>query len=133
MSSEKEYRESQDFKETPDPDAPYGGREARLALERKLLWKLDLRMSIMVFIYILNYVFAPCLLMLSPAQICHRLIGTTLGKSMPVIQPCFSNASCSAARLRGFEADLHLQGQEFATLLSILYVGYIIMQVCQTL
>lgn len=36
---------------------------------------------------------------------------------------------CSAARLRGFEKDLNLQGQEFATLLSILYVGYILMQV----
>ncbi|KAH9904229.1 MFS general substrate transporter [Epithele typhae] len=31
--------------------------------------------------------------------------------------------------MRGFEKDLHLKGQEFATLLSILYVGYIIMQV----
>ncbi len=35
----------------------------------------------------------------------------------------------SAARLRGFEADLKLKGQEFATLLSILYVGYILMQI----
>lgn len=34
-----------------------------------------------------------------------------------------------AARLRGFEADLNLKGQEFNTLLSILYVGYIIMQI----
>ncbi|KAG8898875.1 hypothetical protein FRB99_007087 [Tulasnella sp. 403] len=34
-----------------------------------------------------------------------------------------------AARLRGFEADLKLKGNEFATLLSILYVGYILMQV----
>lgn len=32
----------------------------------------------------------------------------------------------SAARLRGFEEDLHLKGQEFATLLSILYVGWVI-------
>lgn len=39
-----------------DPDAEFGGREARRRLERKLLWKLDLRMSILVFIYILNYV-----------------------------------------------------------------------------
>lgn len=39
------------------------------------------------------------------------------------------NASYSAARLHGFEADLHLKGQQFATLLSILYVGYILMQV----
>jgi hypothetical protein len=34
-----------------------------------------------------------------------------------------------AARLRGFEADLKLRGQEFNTILSILYVGYILMQV----
>ena len=34
-----------------------------------------------------------------------------------------------AARLKGFEADLHLEKQQFATLLSILYVGYIIMQI----
>lgn len=36
---------------------------------------------------------------------------------------------CSAARLRGFESDLHLVGQQFNTLLSILYVGYILMQI----
>lgn len=35
----------------------------------------------------------------------------------------------SAARLRGFEDDLGLKGQEFNTLLSILYVGYILMQI----
>ena len=35
----------------------------------------------------------------------------------------------SAARLRGFEPDLHLKGQQFNTILSILYVGYILMQV----
>ena len=34
-----------------------------------------------------------------------------------------------AARLKGFEEGLDLHGQEFATLLSILYVGYIIMQI----
>lgn len=39
-----------------DPDAEFGGREARKKLERKLLRKLDLRMSILVVIYILNYV-----------------------------------------------------------------------------
>ena len=32
----------------------------------------------------------------------------------------------SAARLRGFEKDLNLKGQEFATLLSILYVGWVL-------
>lgn len=34
-----------------------------------------------------------------------------------------------AARLRGFETDLNLKGQDFNTLLSILYVGYILMQI----
>ena len=39
-----------------DPDAEFGGREERKKLERKLLTKLDLRMSVLVVIYILNYV-----------------------------------------------------------------------------
>ncbi|EGN93084.1 hypothetical protein SERLA73DRAFT_156650 [Serpula lacrymans var. lacrymans S7.3] len=41
----------------------------------------------------------------------------------------YSRTTRSAARLRGFEEDLGLKGQEFNTILSILYVGYIIMQV----
>jgi hypothetical protein len=41
---------------TLDVDAEFGGREARLVLERRLLRKLDVRMSILVLIYILNYV-----------------------------------------------------------------------------
>ncbi|KAH9900037.1 MFS general substrate transporter [Cubamyces lactineus] len=82
--------------ERDDPDAEFGGFEARKKMERRLLRKLDLRMSILIVIYILNYV---------------------------------DRNNAGAARLRGFEADLHLQGQEFATLLSILYVGYIIMQI----
>ncbi|KAF8515448.1 MFS general substrate transporter [Gautieria morchelliformis] len=53
-------------------------------------------MSILVLIYVLNYV---------------------------------DRNNAAAARLRGFEKDLHLKGQEFATLLSILYVGYTIMQI----
>ncbi|KAH9045324.1 MFS general substrate transporter [Lactarius pseudohatsudake] len=80
-----------------DIDAEFGGKEARLKLERKLLRKLDMRMSILIVIYILNYV---------------RL-----------------NLAFSAARLKGFEADLHLKGQQFNTILSILYVGYILMQI----
>lgn len=39
-----------------DPDAEYGGSEERKKLEKKLLWKLDARMSILIVIYILNYV-----------------------------------------------------------------------------
>lgn len=34
-----------------------------------------------------------------------------------------------AARLHGFEEDLGLKGQQFATLLSVLYIGYTSMQV----
>ncbi|KAG7449314.1 MFS general substrate transporter [Guyanagaster necrorhizus] len=79
-----------------DQDAKYGGHQARISLEKKLLWKIDLRMSILIFIYILNYI---------------------------------DRNNAAAARLRGLEDDLHLKGEEFATLLSILYVGYIIMQI----
>ncbi|GBE79766.1 hypothetical protein SCP_0209670 [Sparassis crispa] len=79
-----------------DPDAEFGGTEQRKKMEKWLLLKLDLRMSILVIIYILNYI---------------------------------DRNNAGAARLRGFETDLHLKGQDFATLLSILYVGYIIMQV----
>ena len=37
-------------------DAEFGGSEARAKLEKKLLRKLDARMSILVIIYILNYI-----------------------------------------------------------------------------
>ena len=42
-----------------EADEEFGGHEARKNLERKLLRKLDLRMSILVVIYILNYVRIP--------------------------------------------------------------------------
>ncbi|KAF9077927.1 MFS general substrate transporter [Rhodocollybia butyracea] len=79
-----------------DPDAEFGGTEARRKLEKKLVRKVDLRISILIIIYILNYI---------------------------------DRNNASAARLRGFEKDLKLQGEQYATLLSILYVGYIIMQI----
>jgi hypothetical protein len=40
----------------PATGAEFGGREGRVNLERKLLRKLDMRMSILILIYILNYV-----------------------------------------------------------------------------
>ncbi|KAG2117467.1 major facilitator superfamily domain-containing protein [Suillus clintonianus] len=92
ISPSKEHVECKEF----DLDLEFGGIEARNKLERKLLWKLDLRMSMLVLIYILNFI---------------------------------DRNNASAARSRGLVADLHLEGQQFATLLSILYVGYIIMQV----
>lgn len=39
-----------------DPDSEFGGSEGRKRLEKSLLLKLDLRMSILIVIYILNYV-----------------------------------------------------------------------------
>ncbi|KAG6817450.1 hypothetical protein H0H87_008618 [Tephrocybe sp. NHM501043] len=68
MSSEKHDLEK--VPESPrspvdgnDPDAEFGGAEARRQLERKLLWKIDLRMSIMIIIYILNYMISIRLLL----------------------------------------------------------------------
>ncbi|OBZ76615.1 hypothetical protein A0H81_03720 [Grifola frondosa] len=99
---EKEHDELENHLDPENPslksdgDEEFGGHEARKTLEKQLLRKLDLRMSILIVIYILNYI---------------------------------DRNNASAARLRGFEDDLHLKGQEFNTLLSILYVGYILMQI----
>jgi hypothetical protein len=41
---------------TNDVDAEFGGTEARKRLEKRLLLKLDARMSILIVIYILNYI-----------------------------------------------------------------------------
>lgn len=114
-----------------DPDNEFGGKVARKMLERKLLWKLDLRMSIMVVIYILNYV--------------NSRIGFPFERqtddedrsteTMPGMRTTllrlnrFPLTWISAVRARGLTTDLHLAGEQFATLLSILYVGYIIMQI----
>lgn len=52
-----QYQHSTSSAESPDDfDAQFGGTEARKALEKKLLRKIDLRMSILIVIYILNYV-----------------------------------------------------------------------------
>ncbi|KIY63341.1 sugar transporter [Cylindrobasidium torrendii FP15055 ss-10] len=79
-----------------DVNAQFGGLEARKKLERRLLWKVDARMSILLVIYILNYI---------------------------------DRNNAAAARLKGFETDLKLEKEQFPTILSILYVGYILMQI----
>ncbi|KAJ7507751.1 MFS general substrate transporter [Mycena galericulata] len=79
-----------------DPDAGFGGKLGRRELERSLLFKLDIRMSILILIYILNYI---------------------------------DRNNAAAARLHGFERDLNLTGTQFASVLSILYVGYLLMQI----
>ncbi|KAK0468250.1 MFS general substrate transporter [Desarmillaria tabescens] len=81
-----------------DEDQPLllSQRSTREVLERNLLRKVDRRMSILVLIYILNFI---------------------------------DRNNASAARLRGFEEDLNLHGTQFASILSVLYIGYIIMQI----
>ena len=74
---------NKDSEASLDPDTEFGGTEARKRLERKLLFKLDARMSILVVIYLLNCVsctlqmsFSVCIRMLTP----RRLTGTTRGE-----------------------------------------------------
>ncbi|KIK44076.1 hypothetical protein CY34DRAFT_11321 [Suillus luteus UH-Slu-Lm8-n1] len=69
---------------------------ARDDRERRLVRKIDLRMSVVVLLYALNYI---------------------------------DRANASSARLGGFEKDLHLHGSQYSTILSIVYVGFCIMQV----
>ena len=38
-----------------DPNAQFGGLEARKALEKKLLRKVDIRMMILIVVYMMNY------------------------------------------------------------------------------
>lgn len=59
----KDTSEDSDERDAPRWDAEaggdnadFGGPEARRELEKKLLWKLDKRMSILILIYILNFV-----------------------------------------------------------------------------
>ena len=55
QKNERDHR-SRDSATALRPDAEFGGSEAREKLEGRLLFKLDARMSILVAIYILNYV-----------------------------------------------------------------------------
>lgn len=95
-----------------DPDFEFGGADARKVLEHQLLRKLDRRMAILILIYILN---------------CASLVIRRHMDCSHYLDIDRNNAS--AARLNGFEKDLHLEGTQFASILSILYVGYIIMQI----
>lgn len=52
----RDIEENEVLKPTVVGDEEFGGTEARKILEKKLLRKLDLRMSILIVIYILNYV-----------------------------------------------------------------------------
>ena len=65
-------------------DAEFGGRESRQRLERKLLRKIDARMSILVVIYILNYV-SCCLVFYTP-NATHPMSSSRLIAIMPPLQ-----------------------------------------------
>ncbi|WWC92441.1 uncharacterized protein L201_007399 [Kwoniella dendrophila CBS 6074] len=87
------------------------GQERRIRIEKKLKLKLDARFSILVIRHklgaITDYYYAP----FNPNR------------------NYIDRNNAAAARLKGFEADLNLSDTEFQTLLSILYVGYILFQV----
>ena len=68
----------------------------RAIVEKSLKRKLDLRCSLFVLIYIMNYL---------------------------------DRNNIAAARLKGLQSDLSLSDTQYSTCLSILYVGYILMQV----
>lgn len=80
----------------------------RAQVEKRLKLKLDLRFSILIVIYILNYMWVA--------------LPVSKGVSLTSLASSSDRNNAGQARLRGFEADLKLKGQEFATLLSILYV-----------
>jgi hypothetical protein len=56
MGQGGEESNTEEHPRSSDVEAEFGGREARLKLEQKFLRKLDMRMSMLVLIYILNYV-----------------------------------------------------------------------------
>lgn len=87
--------------------------ERRQAVEKSLKRKLDLRCSIFVLIYIMSESLAP------------------LGfkDSLKSYADYLDRNNIGAARLKGLQADLKLTDTQYATCLSVLYAGYIIMQV----
>ena len=66
-----------------DANAEFGGAEARRELEKELLWKVDKRMSILILIYVLNYVSLGCnslkVVACSTSVELHRLTGIMRG------------------------------------------------------
>lgn len=77
-------------------DDIFGSPEERKTVEKALLRKLDLKLSFLLFISIMNYV---------------------------------DRSNVASARLKGLEEDLHMSGRQFNTLISIMYVGYVLSQI----
>jgi hypothetical protein len=93
--------------------------ERRKQVEKSLKRKLDARCSLFVLIYIMN---------------CKRLNTVDASASYSKLNanpglPDLDRNNIAAARLGGLEKDLGLTPTQYSTCLSILYVGYILMQV----
>lgn len=100
---------------------------ARDDLERRLVRKLDLRVSVIALLYALNNVSLISLLFGAyhwsdrqrEYQVCYAF-----SFSFFIVFDAFH----SSARLGGFEKDLHLRGSQYPALLAIVYVGFAVMQ-----
>lgn len=104
-SADDHASDDPDTEQVPgDIEAEFGGREARLHLERKLLRKLDMRMSILVLIYILNYVRLPISSRVCVLISAHRSIGIMLRESCGGLSPVTADKirqGRSSGRVRG--------------------------------
>ncbi|BGP29393.1 hypothetical protein JCM10296v2_001132 [Rhodotorula toruloides] len=110
-------KEQEVFAEHDERTLENGGTADRKRLERKLLWKLDARFCLFIILYVLSKLHALSFLTYDPSD-----------ASRPR-EDYIDRNNAGAARLKGFEKDLGLTGQQFPTVLSILYVGYILTQV----
>jgi MFS family permease len=90
--------------------------EHRARVEKSMKRKLDLRCSLFVVIYIMNYLDRYAL----PSTLTSTFSTNHLDRN-----------NIAAAKLKGLTEDLGIEGDEakYQTCLSILYVGYILMQV----
>ncbi|KAH8896623.1 MFS general substrate transporter [Thozetella sp. PMI_491] len=98
--------EQEQVDRTPSSLAP--GSEYRKKVERRLVMKLDMKMSLLVVIYILNYIDR----------------SNAAAARMPP-----DGAMLTSDRLSGFQSDLGIDDTGFATVISILFAGFILFQV----
>lgn len=100
LEAEKQRVENLEYALTNDAPKPHPAAAMdpvrRAEVEKSLKRKLDMRCSLFILIYIMNYL---------------------------------DRNNIGAARLKGLQKDLNLTDTQYATCLSILYVGYILMQV----
>ncbi|KAG1756627.1 MFS general substrate transporter [Suillus paluster] len=100
---------------TDGPTLSYVDEQNRPMVEKRLIRKLDLRVAFLVLIYIMS-----CMDRSNVAYVALR--------NRLVVVCILTAFATSAARLGGFEEDLGLTGNQFNTLISIFYTGYVLMQ-----